>query len=110
MIENTNTVGQPADVIQEHVFDCHDEIRRLKKAIRNMMSHAGAVYPDIACRAVIACGQEALNGKEANAGSHDPSGSEVSVDSIVGNPADISDESLDILATDDYEEYGDDPM
>lgn len=42
------------------VDEAADEIERLRKAIRNMMAHAGAARADVGCRAVIAAGKEAL--------------------------------------------------
>jgi len=33
-LEDTNTVGWPVAEIQEHVFACHDEIRRLNVIIQ----------------------------------------------------------------------------
>lgn len=33
-LEDTNTVGKPASEIQEHVFACHEEIRRLRWLVK----------------------------------------------------------------------------
>ena len=32
-IENINVVGADPEIIINHVFDCHDEIKKLKKEI-----------------------------------------------------------------------------
>lgn len=42
-LEQTNTVGEPAEKIQLHVFACHERIHALKaelKAARNAMADA----------------------------------------------------------------------
>lgn len=35
-IEDINVVGADPEIINNHVFDCHDEIRKLKKEIARL--------------------------------------------------------------------------
>lgn len=51
-IEDTNTVGLPADKIQAHVFACHDEIRRLRDSLWGLLSQVeqGAEFHAITFR------------------------------------------------------------
>jgi hypothetical protein len=36
-LENINTVGASQVVIQEHVFECHESIRKVKKIANNAL-------------------------------------------------------------------------
>ncbi len=47
-------------IMEDHADAADLIIDDLRKTIHNMMAHAGAVHPDIGCRAVIAAGKEAL--------------------------------------------------
>ncbi len=56
------SVGYICDCCEaaNQLFLAAGTVEDLRRAIRVMMGHAGAVHPDIGCRAVIARGKEAL--------------------------------------------------
>lgn len=46
-LENINVVGKDSETIINHVFDCHEEIRRLKKEIEHLKDEVLDLYDEI---------------------------------------------------------------